>query len=124
MWPFTASTSLQRANWVIERGPVAPLGATPASYGEKTGGVSMTEPAGKAKDTLEADVDAAIAVCESMCARHWLAALVYNDFLERRLDTMRGMVSSGYTRGKISPERAASEKLDERRETDRLTAAE
>jgi hypothetical protein len=44
------------------------------------------------------------------------ASLVYNDFLERKLDTMRGMVSSGYTRGKISPERAASQELDDWRE--------
>ena len=27
---------LQQANWVIERGPAAPLGATPNSYGLKT----------------------------------------------------------------------------------------
>jgi hypothetical protein len=26
---------LQQANWVIDRGPSAPLGATPASYGLK-----------------------------------------------------------------------------------------
>jgi len=37
-------------------------------------------------------------------------------YLERKLDTMRGMVSSGYTRGKISPERAASQKLDDWRD--------
>jgi len=47
------------------------------------------------------------------------AALVYIDFLERKLDTMRGMVSSGYTRGRISPERAASQKLDDWREMSR-----
>ena len=29
---------LQQSNWIIERGPPAPLGATPTSYGEKTGG--------------------------------------------------------------------------------------
>ena len=26
---------LQQANWVIERGPTAPLAATPSSYGQK-----------------------------------------------------------------------------------------
>jgi hypothetical protein len=29
---------LQQSNWIIERGPPAPLGATPRSYGENTGG--------------------------------------------------------------------------------------
>jgi hypothetical protein len=41
---------------------------------------------------------------------------VHNDFLERKLETMRGMVSSGYARGRISPERAASQKLDDWRD--------
>jgi hypothetical protein len=27
---------LQQSNWVIERGPIAPLAATPSSYGLKT----------------------------------------------------------------------------------------
>jgi hypothetical protein len=76
----------------------------------------MTEPAEKAQDTLEADVDAAIALCDGDVRAALRAAFVYNDFLERKLDTMRGMVSSGYTRGKISPERTASQKLDDWRE--------
>jgi hypothetical protein len=67
----------------------------------------------KAQDTLEADVDAAIALCDGDVRAALRATLVYNDFLERKLDTMRGMFSSGYTRGKISPERAASQKLDD-----------
>ena len=79
----------------------------------------MTEPAEKAQDTLEADVDAAIALCDGDVRAALRAALVYNDFLERKLDTMRGMASSGYTRGKISPERAASQKLDDWREVSR-----
>jgi hypothetical protein len=73
----------------------------------------------KAQDTLEADVDAAIALCDGDVRAALRATLVYNDFLERKLDTMRGMVSSGYTRGKISPERAASQKLDDWREVSR-----
>jgi hypothetical protein len=52
------------------------------------------------------------------------AALVYKDFLERKLDTMRGMVSSGYTRRKISPVRAANEKLDDWRDISRGDADE
>ena len=58
-----------------------------------------------------------IAICDGDVRAALRAALVYNDFLERKLDTMRGMVSSGYTRGKISPERAASQKLDDWRAT-------
>jgi hypothetical protein len=73
----------------------------------------MNEPAEKAQDTLEADVDAAIALCDGDARAALRAALVYNDFLERKLETMRGMVSSGYARGKISPGRAASQKLDD-----------
>jgi hypothetical protein len=43
---------------------------------------------------------------------------------QHKLDTMRGMVSSGYTRGKISPERAASRKLDDWRDMSRGDADE
>jgi hypothetical protein len=79
----------------------------------------MTEPAEKAQDTLEADVDAAIALCDGDVRAALRAALVYNDLLERKLETMRAMVSSGYTRGKISPSRAASQKLDDWRDISR-----
>ena len=79
----------------------------------------MTEPAEKAQDTLEADIDAAIALCDGDVRAALRAALVYNDFLERKLDTMRTMVSSGYTRGKISPGRAASRKVDDWRDISR-----
>ena len=79
----------------------------------------MTEPAEKAQDTLEADVDAAIALCNGDVRAALRAALVYNDFLERKLETMRAMVSSGYTRRKISPGRALSQKLDDWRDISR-----
>jgi hypothetical protein len=79
----------------------------------------MTEPAEKAQDTLEPDVDAAIAVCDGDVRAALRAALIYNDFLERKLETMRTMVSSGYTRGTISPGRAASQKLDDWRDISR-----
>jgi hypothetical protein len=72
----------------------------------------MTKPAEKTEDTLEADVDLAIALCDGDVRAALRAALVYNDFLERKLDTIRAMVSAGFTRGKISPRRAASQKLD------------
>jgi hypothetical protein len=71
----------------------------------------MTEPAQNAPDTLEADVDAAIALCDGDMRTALRASLVYINFLEHELETTRA-VSSGYTRGKISPSRAASKKLD------------
>jgi len=61
----------------------------------------MAEPAPGAPDFLEAAVDQAIAICDGDVRAALRAALVYNDFLERKLETMRGMVSSGYTRRKI-----------------------
>jgi hypothetical protein len=67
-------------------------------------------------DPLEAAVDDAVAVCDGDVRAALRAALIYNEFLERKLEMMRGMVSSGYTRGKLSPARAASAKLDEWRE--------
>ena len=73
----------------------------------------MTEPAAELADPLEGAVDEAIALCDGDVRAALRAALVYNEFLERKLEMMRGMVSIGYTRGKISPPRQASEKLDE-----------
>ena len=67
-------------------------------------------------DPLEAAVDDAIAVCDGDVRAALRAALVYNEFLERKLDMMRGMVSTGYTRGKVSPAVGASAKLDDWRE--------
>jgi hypothetical protein len=84
----------------------------------------MTEPAASNPDPLEEAVDQAIALCEGDVRAALRAALVYNDFLERKLETMRGMVSLGYTRGKISPESAASQKLDDWRDTSRGEADE
>jgi hypothetical protein len=62
---------------------------------------------------LETAVDEAIDVCDGDMRAALRAALIYNGFLERKLDMMRGMVSSGYSRGKISPARKASEKVDD-----------
>ena len=76
----------------------------------------MGESARDDRDPIEEAVDQAIAVCDGDARAALRAALVYNEFLERKIDLMRGMVSSGFTRGKISPARAASEKLDEWRE--------
>jgi len=70
----------------------------------------MADPAvEQSPDEIETAVDAAIAVCDGDVRAALAAALVYNEFLERKLDQFRGLVSSGYTRGKISPGRGASE---------------
>ena len=66
--------------------------------------------------SLEREVDEAIAVCDGDVRAALMAALVYNCFLERKLERMRGMISSGYARQRIRPSRAASAKLDAWRE--------
>jgi hypothetical protein len=76
----------------------------------------MTEPAQKAPDVLESDVDAAIALCDGDVRAALRAALIYIQFLDGEIEAVRAMVSTGYTRGKISPSRVASKKLDEWRE--------
>jgi hypothetical protein len=75
-----------------------------------------TEPAEEAPDALESDVDAAIALCGGDVRAALRAVLVYSQFLERELETVGTLVSAVYTRGKISPARAASKKLDDWRE--------
>jgi hypothetical protein len=67
-------------------------------------------------DDIEVAVDQAIALCDGDVRAALRAALVFNTFLERKLDQFRGMISSGYTRGRISPARKASEKVDDWRE--------
>jgi hypothetical protein len=70
----------------------------------------MTEAAEGAPDALESDVDAAIAWCDGDL-RAALRA-VYGQFPERELETVRTLVSAGYTRGQISPARR-NQKLDD-----------
>ena len=48
----------------------------------------MTEPAQEAPDTLERDLDAAIALCDGDVRAALRAALVYNHFLERELRSL------------------------------------
>jgi hypothetical protein len=67
-------------------------------------------------DPLELAVDQAIAVCDGDVRAALRAALFYNTSLERKLETMRGMVSSGYSRGRISARRKASDTMEAWRE--------
>ena len=76
----------------------------------------MAEPASHPVDELEQSVDAAIALCDGDVRAALRAALVYNEFLERKLDMMRGMVSAGYSRGRITPWRQAADRLERWRE--------
>ena len=64
-------------------------------------------------DPLEVSVEQAIAVCDGDVRAALRAALLYNEFLERKLDMVRAKISSGYTRGRISAARKASEKVEE-----------
>jgi hypothetical protein len=67
-------------------------------------------------DELEVQVEAAIALCDGDVRAALTAALIYNEFLERKLDEFRNMISSGYTRRRVSPAQKASEKLEQWRQ--------
>jgi hypothetical protein len=75
----------------------------------------MAEPARKPVDELERETDAAIAVCDGDTRAALQAALVYVAFLERKLERFRGMISSGYGRGRVRrPAKSARELVAER----------
>ena len=76
----------------------------------------VAEPQPEIPDPIEAAVDQAIAICDGDVRAALRAALVYNEFLEWKVEIMRGVVSAGFTRGKVTPARAASAKLDDWRE--------
>jgi hypothetical protein len=68
--------------------------------------------AAKKIDDLEVRVEAAIALCDGDVRAALAAALIYNEFLERKLDEFRNIISSGYTCRKVTPAQKASDKLD------------
>ena len=70
-----------------------------------------------AADELERDVDQAIALCGGDMRAALRAILLANAFLEAEIARLTRAVSIGFTRGKMSPSRRASETLDEWRET-------
>jgi hypothetical protein len=76
----------------------------------------MVEPASDAPDPLEAAVEQAIAICDGDVRAALRAALVANSFLMDEVERLTGAVSFGFTRGRISPARRASERLDRWRE--------
>jgi hypothetical protein len=77
---------------------------------------TMAEPARKPVDELERETDAAIAVCDGDTRAALQAALVYVEFLERKLERFRGMISAGYGRGRVrKPAKSARERVAEER---------
>ena len=72
-------------------------------------------PPRNAADQLERDVDQAIALCGGDVRTALQAMLLANAFLEAEIERLTRAVSIGFTRGKMSPSRRASETLDERR---------
>ena len=76
----------------------------------------MTEPAqatpsSAEPDALEQEVNEAIALCDDDIRVALRATLVANAFLEAQVEQLSQAVSFGFTRGKTSPARRASEKL-------------
>ena len=80
-------------------------------------GSGQSSPASNAADQLERDVDQAIALCGGDMRAALRAMLLANAFLETEIERLTCSVSIGFTRGKMSPPRRASETLDEWRET-------
>jgi hypothetical protein len=72
--------------------------------------------------TLDSEVEEAIALCDGDVRAALRAMLVANTFLATQIDQLMQQVSSGFTRGKISPSRQASEKLDRWRKHFRTAA--
>ena len=80
-------------------------------------GSGQSSPASNAADELERDVDQVIALCGGDMRAALRAMLLANAFLEAEIERLTRAVSIGFTRGKVSPSRRASETLDEWRET-------
>jgi hypothetical protein len=81
----------------------------------------VTEPApaapeSNAAETLEREVNEAIALCGGDVRAALRATLVANAFLESELERMAAAVSFGFTRGKNSAARRASDRVDDWRE--------
>ena len=59
-------------------------------------------------DALERGVDEAVAACDGDARAAVRALLIINEFLERELETMAAMVSTGYARGRVAAHRGSS----------------
>jgi hypothetical protein len=76
----------------------------------------MVEPASEAPDPLEVAIERAIAICDGDVRSALRAALVANSFLMDEVERLARAASFGFARGKTSPARRASERLDRSRE--------
>jgi hypothetical protein len=76
----------------------------------------MAEPAPDAPYSLEAAVEQAIAICDGDVRAALRAALVANSFWADEVERLTRVASFGSARGRISPARRASAKLDRWRE--------
>jgi hypothetical protein len=76
----------------------------------------MVEPASDAPDFLEVALEQAIAICDGDVRAALRAALVANSFLMDEVERLTRAASVGFTRGKTSPARRASERLERWRE--------
>ena len=76
----------------------------------------MVKPASEAPDSLEVAVEQAIAVCDGDVHAALRAALVANSFLTDEVERLTRAVSFGFARGRTSPARRASERLERWRE--------
>jgi hypothetical protein len=76
----------------------------------------MAELQPKTIDPLELAVHEAVATCDGDLRAALRAALVANAFLAAEVERLTQAVSFGFTRGRTSPRRRASEKVDEWRE--------
>jgi hypothetical protein len=72
----------------------------------------MAQPAPYVPDLLEAAVEQAIAICDGDVRAALRAALVANSFLADEVERLTKEASIGFTRGRISPARRASERLN------------
>jgi hypothetical protein len=76
----------------------------------------MVEPASEASDPVEVAVEQAIAICDGDVRAALRAALAANSFLMAEVERLRRAASFGFARGRTSPARRASERLERWRE--------
>ena len=76
----------------------------------------MSEPKRQTADPLEVEVAQAMGLCDSDVLAALRSALVANSFLLAEVERLSNAVSFGSVRGRLSPERKASAKLDGWRE--------
>jgi hypothetical protein len=76
----------------------------------------MVKPASEAPDPVDAAIEQAIAICDGDVRAALRAALVANSFLMDEVERLTRAASFGFARGRTSPARRASERLERWRE--------